>query len=86
MPQGFQMGYDKTRKEYKTAALKSYPAPLCRGLAGLANLWAHKYVQGFTDLTYVPMHKFLEYTVALQRNFNTMVSRGAGHHRSDAFN
>ena len=40
MPPGHQMGYDKTRKEYKTAALKSYPAALCKGLAGLANQWA----------------------------------------------
>ena len=86
MPPGLQMGYDKSRKEYKTAALKSYPAPLCKGLAGLANQWAHRHAQGFADLTFVPMHKFLEYTAALKRSFNTLVARGADHHRSDAFN
>ena len=59
---------------------------LCRGLAHLGFVWPHLYVQGFSDLTFVPMHQFLEYTVELQRNFNLDVTRGADHHRSEAFN
>lgn len=80
------MGYNKNKREYNTAGLKSYPAPPSRGLANLASKWSHLYVQRFTDLTFVPMHKFLEYTLELQRTFNLVAVRGKDHHRSDAFN
>ena len=85
LPQSLDMGYDKDRREFKTAALKSYPADLCRGIAHLASTWAHLHVQSFTDLTAVPMQEFMRYTLELQRSFNTVVTRGTDHHRSDAF-
>lgn len=79
------MGYDKKKKEYRTAALKSYPAPLCRGIAHLASTWAHLHARGFDGLTFVPMQEFMAYTLELQRTFNTVAMRGTDHHRSDAF-
>ena len=86
LPPGLKMGFNKDKKEYATAALKSYPGPLCLALANLANCWAHRYFKNLDSLTFVPMQKFLEYTSGLHAQFNLMAQRGADHHRSAAFN
>ena len=43
LPKGIQMGYDKSRKEFSTAALKSYPPPRCKALASLAGSWSRRF-------------------------------------------
>ena len=82
LPQALVMGKKSGSKEYSTAALKSYPGQLCRGLSGLAQQWLDLYVQNDMLSDYGGcMDDFLAFSEKLLQDFNLDVVRGSDYSR-----
>ena len=79
LPAQLDMGWDKSKKEFSTAALKSYPPDLCTALSRLAQHWLDCHSPAFASPVDLPQ-SFVQFTDKLMKAFNQSVARGADYH------